>query len=168
MKKARIFDTKGFMLVETLLVSLTVSGILVYMYAQFSTINSAYQKLYDYNTSSSLYRAAAFREFVMTYTSASSSIYNGLTAKTLTCDRMGLSTNDKNYCSGIYSALDIKQVILTVDQFDYNAVLNTVSDSTTKAQLSKFLNTIKRHNTTKKRLIVIFNDETMATVLFRF
>ena len=163
-----MFDTKGFMLVETLLVSLTISGILVYMYAQFSTINNAYQRLYDFSTANSLYRAATLREFMMTYTNKNGVLYRGLVAKTINCNNMSLATEDKNYCNGILGALDAKQLILTLDKFDEESVLDEVADTKEKTKLNKFLNTIKRYNTNKKRLIIIFNDGTMATVLFKF
>ena len=90
MKKNRMFDTKGFMLVETLLVSLTIAGILVYMYSQFSTINSSYQRLYSYNNADNVYQVGAFREFMTRYTRGSS-VYNSLTAKSINCNNMGLS-----------------------------------------------------------------------------
>lgn len=173
MKKNRMFDTKGFMLVETLLVSLTISGILVYMYAQFSTINNTYQKLYSFNTANSLYRTAALREFMMNYTSKNGSLYSGLKAKTINCSSMPLAekyntTQYRNYCNSIVAAMDTKQIILTVDKFNEDTVIEQVSDSEEKAKLRKFLNTVKRYSTEKKRLIVIFNDGTMATVLFKF
>jgi hypothetical protein len=171
MKKKRMFDTKGFMLVETLLVSLTISGVLVYMYAQFSTINNAYQRLYDFNTSNSLYRAAALREFMMMYTDKYGVLYSGLTAKTIKndCSNMSITfQKDKNYCKGLISALDAKKIILTNDKFNRTDVLDEVSDAKEKTKLDKFLNTIQQHDSTKKRLIIIFNDGTMATVLLGF
>lgn len=173
MKKNRMFDTKGFMLVETLLVSLTISGILVYMYAQFSTINNSYQRLYDFNTPNSLYRAAALREFMMTYTNPGGTLYTRLTSKSIKCvsgggySGMALDTRNQGYCNGLFEALDVKQVILTRDSFDEATVLGEISDETEKVKLKRFLNTVKRYSTAKKRLIIIFNDGTMATVLFK-
>ena len=165
-------SSKGFMLVETLLVSLTISGILVYMYAQFSTINSAYQKLYDFNTANSLYRAAAVREFLLNYTNGGGTLYTGLTVEDLECELIpSISVEELNYCEGIIRAIDAKQVILTVDAFDEEDVVGIVSDAADRPKVTSFLNSIKRdgsHGTAKKRLVIIFNDGTIASVLFKF
>lgn len=166
MKKNRLFDTKGFMLVETLLVSLTISGILIYMYAQFSTINNSYQRLYQYNTADSLYRAGALSRFLVIYTNESWSLYRGLTAKVISCDDIE-NTSDESYCNAIYEAMNVDTAILTVDNFNDNDVLSTIRDAETKVKLQKFLKTVtKDSSSSKKRLIVLFNDETIATVLF--
>ena len=45
MKKNVQLDKRGFLLVETLLVSLTIASILLYMYVQYSEITNSYKRL---------------------------------------------------------------------------------------------------------------------------
>lgn len=174
MKNKYFFDSKGFMLVETLLVSLTISGILIYMYAQFSTINNAYQKLYDYDTTDSLYRTASLREFLMTYTNVGKDVYySGLTAKVVECWEPAYPDQytDEQMCNGIVSAMDAKLIILTMDNMNVNTVLNKVGsslDNKERAKVEKYLATVlKDSSSSKYRLVVLYNDGTMATVLLK-
>lgn len=170
MKKNRMFDTKGFMLVETLLVSLTISGILIYMYAQFSTINNSYQRLYQYNTSDSLYRVGALKEFMLTYNTGNESIYKNLGAKLITCNNIiSSSGTNRTYCNKIVEEMEVSKIILTVDKFNKSTVLNLFASSTDeRAKLDKYLNVISKGTSNKYRLIVMFNDGSIATVLFKF
>lgn len=167
MKKNRVFDAKGFMLVETLLVSLTIAGILVYMYTQFSTINSSYQKLYDYNSTESMYQIGAFRDFLVSYTKGKS-VYTGLTAKVITCNDLSLNASDLNYCKKIYTALDPELVILTKGQYTESTVLSKVSGEEKKAIIKKFLKTVEQGSSSNYRLIVLFKDNRVATVQYKF
>lgn len=166
MKKNRMFDTKGFMLVETLLVSLTIAGILVYMYSQFSTINSSYQRLYSYNNADNVYQVGAFREFMTRYTRGSS-VYNSLTAKSINCNNMGLSIANREYCDAIYNAIGPKAIILTKGQFSEAAVLGTVTSKEDKAVLQKFLKTVEQGSSSDYRLIILFQDNKVATAQFK-
>ena len=170
MKKNRMFDTKGFMLVETLMVSLTISGILIYMYAQFSTINNSYQRLYQYNTADSVYRVGALKEFLLTYNKGTESIYSSLSARKITCTNIISSSGaNRNYCNKIVEEAEIGTIILTVDNFNKSTVLNLFSSTSDDyVKLDKYLNAISKGTSDKYRLIVLFNDGTIATALFKF
>lgn len=174
MKKNRIFDTRGFMLVETLLVSLTISGILVYMYAQFTTINNSYQRLYQYNTPDSLYRVGAFKEFILNDDSAYDKIneyYRNMShssAKLITCENFS-NTASKNYCKKLVDKIGANKIILTFDKFNKSNILSLFnSNSDEYAKLDKYLSSISNGTTYNKvRLIIMFNDGTIATALFK-
>ncbi len=64
MKKNTRLDTRGFLLIETLLVSLTIAGILLYMYVQYSRITDSYHRLSQYNSVEKLYRARCIKDFL--------------------------------------------------------------------------------------------------------
>lgn len=174
MKKNRIFDTRGFMLIETLLVSLTISGILVYMYAQFTTINNSYQRLYQYNTPDSLYRVGAFKEFILNDDGAYNTIngyYSSMShtsAKLITCEIVS-NTASKKYCKELVDKIDADKIILTFDKFKKDNILSLLdSNSDEHAKLDKYLSSISNGTTYNKvRLIIMFNDGTIATALFK-
>lgn len=65
MKKNTLLDTKGFLLMETLLVSLTIAGILLYMYVQYSRITDSYHRLSNYNSVEKLYRAGNLKKLLI-------------------------------------------------------------------------------------------------------
>ena len=167
MKKNRMFDTNGFMLVETLLVSLTIAGILVYMYSQFSTINSSYQRLYNYNTTDTIYQAGAFREFMMRYTEGSS-IYSGLGAKIISCSNLNLETANAEYCNMLYDAIDPELIILTKGQYDADTVLSNVTNAENKTIVKNFLNTVEQGDSNSYRLIILYKDDRVTTVQYKF
>lgn len=64
MKKNTRLDTKGFLLMETLLVSLTIAGILLYMYVQYSRISDSYHRLSRYNSVENLYRTGNLKRLL--------------------------------------------------------------------------------------------------------
>ena len=167
MKKNRMFDTKGFMLVETLLVSLTIAGILVYMYTQFSSINSSYQRLYSYNNTDTVYQAGAFREFMMRYTRGNG-IYTDLIATEVNCNNLSLNVANKDYCDMIYSAINPKIIILTKGRFDESDVLAQITNAEDKVVVKNFLKTIEQGESDKYRLIILFDDNRVSTVDYKF
>ncbi len=65
MKKNVQFDNRGFLLMETLLVSLTIAGILVYIFVQYSAIGDSYTRLYRYNTVNDIYHADALKRYLV-------------------------------------------------------------------------------------------------------
>lgn len=182
MKKERYLDVKGFMLVETLLVSLTIAGILIYMYAQFSTINDTYQKLYNYNTTNGLYHTDVIRQFMLMYTTdtTSSNIYigtNGLINKKAinitNCNfDSSLNYSTRSYCSDLVKEIDAKHIILTWDDFNNNsnknAIINLLSDKKDKANMEKFLKQIKSTNDGMYRIIIVYKNGEIATLLYDF
>lgn len=167
MKKNRMFDTKGFMLVETLLVSLTIAGILVYMYSQFSTINSSYQRLYNYNTTDTIYQIGAFKDFMVRYTKGNS-IYSGLDAKVIGCHSLNLETQDDEYCNMLYDSIAPELIILTKGQYNTDTILSKVTNAENKAVIKKFLSTVEQGSSTSYRLIILYDDDRVATVQYKF
>lgn len=166
MKKKFAFNNKGFMLIETLLVSLTIASILIYMYAQFSTIDNSYQRLYRYNTADSLYRVGVLREFILYNNTESSYVYNGLGAKSVGCDDFS-SGASQTFCNKIITAIGADKIILTTRDFNDDDVLEAVgSNRKQKAQMERYIKAINREGTGRYRLIIMFDDNTIASVLF--
>jgi hypothetical protein len=169
MKKNRYFNTKGFMLVETLLVSLTIAGILIYMYAQFSSINDTYQRLYRYNTTEKLYHTDLIRQFMLNYTDGTeSSIYGSAARKIVRNDSSIVSSKD--YFNALFDEIDAKYIILTHDNLtpaNKTAIISATNPEEKRA-VEKYLELIVSTNESKKRLIIIYNDGSIATLLYDF
>ena len=56
---------KGFVLVETLVVSLLVLTVLIFLFLQLNTINLNYQKSFRYNTVEGLYSANNMKVYIL-------------------------------------------------------------------------------------------------------
>ena len=57
-------DNKGFVLLETLMVSTFIIVVLIYLYIQFSSIKQSYSKSFKYDTISSLYSLKEVDKFI--------------------------------------------------------------------------------------------------------
>ena len=57
-------NTKGFMLVEFLVVSIFVLGTLIFLTVQFNNINKSYNRSFKYDTVSNLYSAKNIRKMI--------------------------------------------------------------------------------------------------------
>lgn len=171
MKKSSYFGTRGFMLVETLLVSLTIAGILIYMYSQFSTINDTYQRLYNYNTTESLYHSDIMRQFLINYTKKTDTLYTSLTTSKAT-DIKGcsfVSGVDRTYCEALVGAMDVKKIILTYDDFkasDRTDKILNIAGNDDKVMVRNYLKQIESVTENKYRIIVIFNNGNIASLIF--
>lgn len=172
MKKESYLNTRGFMLVETLLVSLTIAGILIYMYSQFSTINDTYQRLYNYNTTERLYHADIMRQFLVNYTVKTDSIYTVTVNNNKAVDIKNCSFvtgNDRTYCDLLVTAMDVKKIILTYDDFKVSdraeKILNQIAEED-RGLVKNYLKQIESVNENKYRIIVLFKDDTISSLTF--
>src|SRR5574344_1738439 len=78
MKKS---NNKGFMLLETLIVSTVILSTLVFLYIQFVNVKSSYEVSFRYNTIPGLYMAKEVSTYLTEngYTSLQTSLDNNLT-----------------------------------------------------------------------------------------
>ena len=133
MKKNLSLDNRGFLLMETLLVSLTIAGILVYMYVQYSSIGNTYQRFYRYNSLENVYRVETIKKYLI-FTSGDSfysKLDNGEVVE-LTKD-----SNVGNLWTNLWNDLKISKVYvirvnqgITTDQYQALKDKITALDST--------------------------------------
>lgn len=57
-------NNQGFMLIEALIMSVVIIGVLIFMYVQFQNISRSYDKSFHYNTVSGLYIANEVKEYL--------------------------------------------------------------------------------------------------------
>jgi len=101
---------KGFVLAETLIVSMFVAGVLIFLFIQFSNLSKNYIDSYNYNSVEDLYSLKNIRDY----------IENDIEAWTLIKDE--LKKNDffemtncencsnKEYCLYFLEVKEIKQI----------------------------------------------------------
>jgi len=167
---------KGFMLIETLLVTMTIAGILVYMYVQFSDIDNIHGRLRKYNTVESLYRTEVVKNLLMQTTTRPDYGAISTTGIVLVNDESctlrtqhnqfsnwdGFNSDKRNFYCQLLDELEIISAIITrVNIADANTI-------TTDTQLRAFINSFPNEtdNPDEFRIIVKFKDETFATLVF--
>lgn len=153
------------MLIDTLIVSITVSAILIYLYFQFANVNASYTKSFRFNTVEGLYAAGDIKENILY--NGKSDIYTALASS----DFIDLSNcpdtyyDNASYCEMLYETLDVKTVIVTKSSL--TNVQNTMKqeanvnayDETLRDLINKSPDTSDGY-----QVFVEFNDSTAAVV----
>ena len=162
--------SKGFMLLETLMVSLTVTGLLIYVYTQYVKINDSYNDVYMYNTANEMYYLAYMRDDLIN--NAPNSLYRSVENSSTGCVGGYNNTATTYITGGDYKIINITNV----NDLYINAIY-LCKGSLTNAQKTAFINstnsvTLKRfislmeNSDEEYRLIVSFKDGKAATLRF--
>lgn len=174
----RRLNKKGFMLMETLVVSTFVAVVLIFLFVQIQNVSTNYEKSFSYNPVQSLYKAENIRNYL--YSRDRVSMENEVDSTTkgyidiTSCNYnfyslIGEDTSaNEEYCKELYKTLDVKKVILSIQ--DLSIVKNKVYDNMAIDDISQkfvdFINYVKYTNNQEQlRLLVEFNDETYASII---
>lgn len=163
-------NQKGFMLVETLVVSTFVLGSLVFLFIQFRNVNQGYNRAFHYNTVNGLYASENIGKFLK------QDNYETMTQKYRDnrlkyVDLTGCPSTyikETSYCLKLMDTLDVKKVILTDADLSYIRKAITNNEATDiSSGLTKFINSLNNDEAgtlLKYRVIVEMNDGTYASV----
>lgn len=153
----------GFMLIETLLVSTFVLGVLTYLFVQFSALKRSYDDNFKYDTVPGLYGVRNINEYIKLqngYSTLKNSVNDTYGYLEFSCAMISGTT-----CSKLVENLDIKTIYFVKDNIFKNNV---------KIDLSIFVNDDELYHFCKKinfsdedrgyHLIVKYNNNTYATM----
>ena len=153
-------NNKGFMLVETLIVTVFVAGVLIYMFIQYSNLSENYQNTYKYNTVEKLYALEDVRDYILSDDEVVSYIDMSL-RDSLRLDISNCAMfKDVNYCKKMFELENIDKIIITNNLIDKNAFSDYTQD------IIDFVNKIKPEGKEGYRIIARFKDSTFATLRF--
>lgn len=154
---------KGFVLVETLVVSLLVLAVLIFLFLQLNTININYQKSFRYNTVEGLYATNNMKTYILKngYENLVKEINEQNPYIDLTDCQTPLLENTSQ-CSNLIKALQIKKILFTTDNVEKLLVGNHQFEQ----KFLDFMQYIKTNQENKYRLIVSFENDTYATLKF--
>lgn len=149
----------GFMLVEALIMSVVVIGVLIFMYIQFQNISTGYDKSFHYNTISGLYIANEIKEYFI--------VNNKLETLKTTVD-----SADKKFTIVDYNTTDdwdtllnqanIKTVVLADEGLTELRGKRTADFS---EKFNDFINYIKvDEDENNYRILIEFKDDTYASL----
>ena len=160
----RKLNSKGFLLVETLLVAIFIISTLMFLYTQFSKVRDSYKQSFNYNTVTGLYSAGTFLDYLQDSgiekldNAVKSSPFVDLTG----CDSVYIKSNA--ICEKLKGELNIKKIYFT--KSDPANFKNDLVSQNLDREFKEFIHTIKAPDVaTGGRLIVEYNDNTFATVL---
>lgn len=151
---------KGFMLVETLVVTSFVAGVLIFLFIQFNNLSKNYTDAYDYNTVEGLYSLENVRIYLASDLSAFESIETAVANKGyIEITDCNIFT-ERNYCLKLFELENISKIFVTNNDFEKDIFFN-YNDG-----FKKFISKVSGEGTQKYRFLVEFNDSTYATIRF--
>ena len=156
MKKTK---EKGFVLLETLVATVFVSGILIFLFSQFISLASNYDETNQYNNVQEIYALNT----IANYISGDWPFYNSLGnnnddyVNITDCSML----TDSNFCKKLFEYENIDTVLIVKNNFDKDKLLeyDELIDFIKKIPLKEDVNE-------KYRLIAKFKNNTFATIRF--
>lgn len=151
-------NKKGFVLAETIVISVVVITALVIIYTQFISVDNSYYRSFNYNNVNDLYLANQIKTFINN--SNGSSIYSIIDDENLYIDITECDYFiEYMYCENLIDAINAKRVIITKNDTT-NLISNIESYDFSEAMKSYIKNS--KSNEDGYRIIVEFNDSTIA------
>jgi len=164
-------NNKGFMLLETLIVSTIILSTLIFLFIQFSNIKTSYEISFTHNTIPGIYIAKELSDFLVE-NNINSDLSNQLddfengfiNIKTHTY----INNGENLFYQNMIKDMNIKNVIYTSDNLTtLKTYLNSNSiDKTIFTESFKnFIFKLKTKESNNNRLIIMFNDNTFASIV---
>lgn len=160
-------NNSGFSLVETLVVTIFIATVLIFLFIQFSNLNSSYEDSFKYNTVEGIYALEDIRDY-LEIDSQYEIIENKLSSK----DYIDISDcsvfTDLTYCQKLFEYENIARIIVVNNIANYEGLFETAVGYKIKLEdeFLDFINQINNQGSEKYRLIVKFNNDTYATIRF--
>ena len=148
------------MLAETLIVTLFVATVLLFMFVQFANLNKSYNESYTYNSVEDLYSLKNIKEYIESDLNAISQINSNVTYQNFIDVSKCEIFTEKQYCLKLFELENINKVIITTNKVNYELFTNY------KTKFKKFINKIEKQGAEKYRIIASFNEDRFATIRF--
>lgn len=154
----------GFVLAETITVSIIVIGALITIYTQFVTIINSYNISFKYNTVDGMYAVNNINKFII------SDGIDGLKVQLTDHSYIDITNCSSDYfieylyCENLFANLDVKTVLFSKE--NTNDLENAFNiDNPYSNNFKKFINTLKNNSTEQNyRITVEFNDGTFSSL----
>ena len=173
-------NKKGFVLVETIITSVFVLGLFVFIIANIIPVVGEYEKAADYDSIESIYDAHLIRKMILK--GDETKVAKLLTLPTgdgknyyfFDKDDMCVYLSNENYCKVLLSRdyLDVKEIVITSYEIK-DGFVNTSKNFDRGmreyiAQMQKYKSSVPLNYNYANRLIVYFNDGRMANIEILF
>ena len=175
-------NNKGFLLVETLIVSTFAASTMIFIFIQFLRITAEYDRSFSYNTVEGVYATNEINKYILQNGFERIVEYmSGRTVDGVTSDPMpyvilydgsncsNVYLYETDYCNHLMQELNVKQVLVTYEDLTTYHFQEHIDDyDEFDNDLKRFIKYIKYDEgdteVNKRRTIVTFNDNTYATL----
>lgn len=151
---------KGFMLVETLLVTIFVSGVLLFLFIQFSNLSKSYDESFNYNTVEDLYALDDIVKYLDSDLNLKQYVDDNI-------DKMGYIDitscslfENIDYCKKLFELEKINKIFISKNEIDANNIIGY------DESFKKYIGKLSKEGKEKYRVVASFNDNTYATLRF--
>ena len=173
-------NKKGFVLVETIITSVFVLGLFVFIIANILPVIGEYEKVGDYDSIESIYDAHLIRKMILKSDEEKVAklltlpVEDGKNYYFFDKDDICVYLSNENYCIALLSRdyLDVKEIIVTSYEIKDGFV------STSKnfdrgmreyvAQMQKYKSSVPLNYNYANRLIIYFNDGRITNIELLF
>lgn len=151
-------NNKGYMLAETLIVTVFVSSVLIFLFIQFTNLSKSYDESYIYNTTEGLYAL----EDIKTYINKDQTFISYLEENIDTLGYIDITDcnlfNNKEYCLNLIEIENIDKIFISTNLIPKDKVNGYNED------FNIFINKINREGEEPYRLVASFKNSTFATI----
>ena len=156
---------RGFVLAETVGVSMIVIGALTFIYVQFASITKSYSISFKYDNVAQLYAVNNIKSYL---SKENSSKINELVNTDGYVDITDCPVDyfiNSSYCDVLFNKLGVKNVLIITKDLDTlkNTPIFDNNSSKYTQQFKNYVNYIKNQNDCN-RIVVEFNDDTYANL----
>lgn len=148
----------GFVLVETLIVTTFVAGVLIFLFIQLITLSNNYDNSYKYNTVEELYLLRNIKDYILKDLNSLDLIKSEVDEKGLVEITDCSMFEEVNYCSKLIELSNIKTIFITQNYID-KTLFTDYND-----ELKNFVNRINGEGENKYRILAEFNNSRYATI----
>lgn len=156
---------RGFVLAETVGVSMIVIGALTFVYVQFASITKSYSISFKYDNVAQLYAVNNIKSYLAkeNMSTINKSVDSNGYVDITDCP-VDYFINSA-YCDVLFNKLDVKNVLIITKNLDLlkNTLILDNNSSKYSQQFKNYVNYIKKQNDCN-RIVVEFNDDTYANL----
>lgn len=160
---------KGFVLLETLVASTFILGVMIFLYTQFISIKRSYETSFQYNTVTGLYHAKEFAEFLKEddYSDINNQLMNSTNGYV---DITNCSySHNISLCKSLVKKIQANKILYVgenISTLKNNLTISNYNKDVFSEKLKKFIfqmNLVEPNG--RSRIIIEFNDSTYTTVV---
>ena len=154
-------NEQGFMLVEALIMSTVVLGILTFMYVQFQILNKNYDKSFHYNSVTNLYITNEIKDYFVN-NNLVDTYKNGVNASDKKYFKINMDHITDSSFKELINKGQIKTIVLADEAL---SKLKGTKTSDLSEKFNDFINYLKVNKEDNKyRLLIEFQDDTYASL----
>jgi len=158
----KTLNNKGFMLVETLIVTTIVASFIIFMYAEVHTIINNFNRTINYNTAHATYAVGNVRKLIYNdnnLAKLTNSLEDSMYVNVITT-----SFSNQQYSDALFNVLDVKRVIMVKN--DVNALKKFDYTHDFTVDLQSFIKALKQEGSSSSYMLILeLNNGEFANLL---